>query len=696
MKAEVSKQLAIEMQSNVDAILEGWFENHFSDQFQRQWKIAGTENINQEQLLITYLGPLLRLLIEYLKTGRQVYLYAYLDERLRYAPHRESPEVRAAFFKILLEKNIQTILNNCASQMLSQTEIINLLKRVHAPLTKIEKKNNITMLALGDCLMNEIRVFLPHISSDKDIYLDMRCIYFSARLGKGLDLIEISNFINSNKVDLIAISILSYDALPLYSMLLKECDALSREVIDEKINMITNIIADLLNELRELTDTTFLLHNTSGLPLDRYRKHIPFLPVFSSAKKYVVQSINRNISQLVSSVNNMILINEYGIAKKHGIRNCAKEVFPRRIIQQGMLHTGKLGYFICEHYMNNITSYNRLYKCKALLLDFDNTLWQGVMADGDVIHYVDRQILLKKLKQAGILLISISKNTEENIRWDEMQLSKDDFVLHKINWDLKVKSIADAVDELNIGMDSIVFVDDNPVEMDLVVNEFSDITVLDANDKNTWADLELMMKFPNTKETEESRKRTEMYRQAFERKKSLQKKEYDYPKMMATLKLKSQFRQANPSDLDRIFELVNRTNQFNTTTIRYRKDDLKEMMKNENFRIFTATLEDKFGNLGIVLVVILELKDDTAFINSFIMSCRAMGFALENQILNLLMDKSLHGKGSLIGVYRETDRNTPCSSLYKNNHFTKINDEEWLCSIKDNCERDSIDWIEMI
>jgi FkbH-like protein len=543
--------------------------------------------------------------------------------------------------------------------------------------------------------MTEVREFLPQICRKDHINLDMRCIYFSSSMERGIDLDEILFHIKENKVDIIAMSLLSYDALPVYSMLLKECDSLSEKEVDERLDMIMHIFVDMLHNLREHTEATFLLHNTSGLPLGRYRKRIPIIPVFSSGKRYVIESINKRLRDLVAATPNTLLIDEYTVANNEGFRKCAKAVYPKSVIKDGMLHTGFLGYYLSLHYQTIVQAYDRLRKCKAIMVDFDNTLWKGVMADGDVQHYADRQNLLKRLKDMGILLISVSKNTIENIRWEEMVLKEEDFALHKINWDLKVNSVSSAVSELNIGMDTIVFIDDNPAELDMVQQELKEIIVMDATDEQTWNDLLMMSDFPNTKETEESRNRTRMYRQSFERNKTISAKKYDYPKLMASLELKVSFRQARESDLERIYELVSRTNQFNTTTVRYSKDEITAMMDSDTHKVYLATLEDKFGALGVVLVVIIELREDVAVLLSLIMSCRAMGFALENQILHLMANRQFLNRDKLIGIYRATDRNTPCALLFQNNNFVRLNDTDW-CYEVDKCEPiPAIEWIRM-
>lgn len=692
MNLNMSKQVINTLVEHREVITEAWYENQFIAPNLCRWHIDGLDQIVKETAITSFVEPLFDLLVEFLLTEDKKYLYGYLDERLRYAPHRESPEIRNAFFHYVINEDLQFIFDILNTKSLLKDGINVAFKRIHQPLIE-NHEDTLSVLALGDCLMNEIRVFLPHISAEQNTPTDVRCIYFSAQANKGIDLTEIKNFIDNNTVDVIALSLLSYEALPLFSMLLNESASLSKREIEARIEHIIVLFSDMLEGLRKKTEVPLLIHNVSGIPLGRYRKRLPFLPVFSGKTKFILQTVNAKISDLVNATSNAVLIDEYGIAKKNGFRESAKSMFPKRIVGAGFLHTGKLGYFLSQRYAEIVNAYAKLKQCKVLMVDFDNTLWHGVMGDEEVEHIPARQKLLKNLKDAGILLVSVSKNTESNIRWDEMILQPDDFVMHKINWDLKVQSISTAVNDLNIGIDSVVFIDDNPVELDMVSKQLPEVVCLNATEEKTWHDLALLFSFPATKQTEESKKRTEMYREAFERNRTINSEQFDYAQMMSSLGLSIEFRPAEKGELERVYELVSRTNQFNTTTIRYSKVQLAKFLDSTEYQILVSTLSDKFGDLGIVVVVILKFEDDTAIIDSFIMSCRAMGFMLENQILHLLTTNKYHKKTSIIGSFFPTDRNTPCAGLYSSNHFEKLDDNTWQHIICQSGSIENVGWI---
>src|SRR5262249_9698834 len=162
----------------------------------------------------------------------------------------------------------------------------------------------------------------------------------------------------------------------------------------------------------------------------------------------------------------------------------------------------------------------------------------------------------------------------------------------------------------------------------------------------------------NTRATDEARLRTEMYRQQARRREALNGS-FDYPAMMASLELEVRFGPANRKDLDRIAELIQRTNQFNTTTIRYSKPELEAFLAGGRHGVYVAALSDKFGSVGLVGVVIVERQGDERVFQSFVMSCRAMGFELERLMLRLVLEAEESGAARFVGRFVPTDRNTP-------------------------------------
>lgn len=655
-------------------ILQRWYDNQFDEKRLRDFEIAGVEHLEKSTVTRLFLTPLLKLLLAYLRTGEPDYRDVYLDERLRYAPHSSDISVRAAFFGAVIPPDEQTVIEESGADPKLADDLGAFLAQVHEPLLASQAPNTVRVLALGDCLMNEVRVFLPSRCRDAGIALDMRMLYFSAAMGKGLATQEALTFLSSNPTDLIALSFLTYEGVPPYPLLLREAHQLSQAQINDRVTGIVGLMRQFMEEVRERTEVPFLVHNASGLPLAGWRRRFALLPPLSKAHRRVIDTLNRSIAELAQNIPNTLLIDEKFTAERWGYRESMNAVVPHDIGQNSFFHTARFGKYLAEPYLGIIQSYKDLKKAKVLLIDFDDTLWKGVMADGPVQQHEERQRLLRRLKDAGILLAAISKNDPRNVRWEEMFIGSSDFALLKINWNPKAQSIKEIAGQLELGIDSFVLIDDNPTERELVRTQFPQVPVLDPNVPGTWQSLERLLSFPNTRDTEEARARTELYRAQAQRKEALSQS-VDYPAMMASLQLEAYFGVARPSDVDRVGELIQRTNQFNTTTIRYSRAQLQDLLSSASHRVYVAELSDKYSRLGLVAVAIVERRGTDAIFDSFILSCRAMGFGFERLMLHLVIDEE-KSAARFIGKFIPTDRNLPASQLFADAGFQGIGKTE--------------------
>lgn len=678
--APARRRLARCLEARRPAIVRRWLQSQFDEELIKRYNIAGLEHVERAAIEQQFLNPLWELLAVFLRTGEPRYRDVYLDERLRYAPHRADPSVRASFFAEVIPLDEAAILNEVSLSPSDCTLLEGFLRQLHAPLLDTAPKDSIHLLSLGDCLMGELRVFLPSRCREEGINLDIRVLYFSAAMARELSSSEVLNYIETNPPDVIALSFLTYEALPPYPALLQEAHKLSPSEMSGRVTAITGLMRRFMMKIREKTEAPFLLHNASGLPIRRLRRLLPFLPAISRPRRKILQALNDSIRELAENAPNTILIDEVSLAARHGHRDCAGEVIPHRIAHHAFFHTARFGEYLAEPYLDVLKSYRDLRKAKVLMVDFDNTLWEGVMADGPVRQYRERQKLLRDLKDSGILLVGLSKNDPKNVRWDEMILREEDLVLSKISWNPKVESIQETAQQLDLGLNSLVFIDDSAEERELVRTQLPMVCTLDSGDPYTWRSLERMLAFPNTRQTEESRNRTELYRAQAQRR-EVMSSSYDYEAALNSLQLKVFFGEASPRDLERISELILRTNQFNTTTVRYNRAQLGELLKSPRHRIYVAELSDKLGSLGLVAVAIIEHRNGTAVFDSFVMSCRAMGFELERLMLRLVLDAE-DAVQCFVGRFLPTDRNTPASNLYPNSGFTKRSDTEWVLDAK--------------
>lgn len=673
------------------------YRYHFDPDWVSQWKIAGVADHPESFFVDRFLLPLLRLLITSLKTNNESVLCIYLDERLRYAPHREEWSRRAEFHRQLVFKDFEHLTRLCADEGQDFQTLQAVWNEIHSPLlTRISDKGQINLLGVGDCLLNEVRVFLPARARRQGVALDMRCAYFSASAG-GLDAGEIRDVITNSKVDLLSFSFFSYMGLPKYVQLMERCEHLSRQEIDEGVAHLMLVVRTFLLEVRQGTQIPFLLHTVCGLPLRRWRQLLPVLSPLTSRQRYVLAALNTKLTELAAAIENCLVVDEQAVVEANGgLRRCWKQVVsPRRF--KGMFHTAYFGDFLSQTYLDYAAAFARLRKAKAICVDFDNTLWRGVMVDEEVEHWPERQRLLMQLRDSGMLLIALSKNSESSIRWHEMVLKADDFVLRKIGWNTKVQSLKEAAQSLNLGIDSFVVVDDSAQERAMIATELPEVVCLDSGDESTWLQLQWLLQFPNTQQTEEAKNRTRLYREQAERQQAMAAT-VDYPEMMASLKLWYRFDRADSAQINRIAELIARTNQFNTTTIRYTKHELVQLLESAGVHLFTAELGDRFGSMGMTAVIILREHREkgalSVLVDSFVMSCRAMGFGLEDQIVNEIKRFSRHlGAVSIVGRYIPTDRNGPCAQVFSRNEFSAVGETDFVWKDDSGREIGAIPWL---
>jgi len=653
-----------------------WYDTQFDPERLRRFGVPGTAELSRDAALRFFLHPLFTLMVRYAATGEARYREVYLDERLRYAPHLADPEVRRAFFFEVIPADEAAVIRAIGRGEPLATAVQSFLQELHAPLVdSAPSSKQVRLVAVGDCLMADIRSFLTARTRAAGIHLDFRTLYFSAMAERSLSTDSVVRFIEDSPTDLIALSFLTFSALPLYPALLRAADRGDRAECDGRMAAILSTMQRSLEHLRERTDAPFLLHNASGLPLHPLRERLP-VPAISGRRRRMLTDLNAQIAELAASVRNTIVIDEAAVAQEHGLKHCARSALPSSITRNAFFHTNRLGEHLAASYDDVVRSYAALRKAKVLVLDLDNTLWGGIMAEGPVSHFTNRQHLLKRLKNGGMLLAIASKNDPSSIRWPELALEPSEFVLAKINWGLKVESLRQAAQELDLGLDSFVFVDDNPVERELVRRELPTVRTLDATDEATWRWLERLSAFPNTRDTDEARARTELYRQQVTRREEIARA-FDVTAMMHSLDLRVEFGQARASDLPRLAELVQRTNQFNTTTIRYTREQLASLLKRDDHRVYVASLRDKFGDLGLVASAIIRTDARQRVVESFVMSCRAMGFELERLVLRLVIERE--GRAvAIVGRFLATDRNAPAMHLFSSNGFSSPGGADWV------------------
>jgi FkbH-like protein len=330
---------------------------------------------------------------------------------------------------------------------------------------------------------------------------------------------------------------------------------------------------------------------------------------------------------------------------------------------------------------------------KCLVLDLDNTLWGGVIGDdglegiaigqGSALGeaFLAVQHYAKSLAQRGIILAVCSKNDEVNAlaafeKHPEMLLRRSDISCFVANWEDKATNLRRIARELNIGIDSLVFLDDNPFERNLVRTELPEVAVPEIPDDDPALMPGILAAagyFEATSLTEEDRARTAQYAANQERA-ALEAVATDLPTYLRSLEMKLIWRRFDRIGLSRVVQLINKTNQFNLTTRRKTEEDVLGIMANPKAFGLQIRLLDRFGDNGIIAIVIGQVDDDgVCSIDTWLMSCRVLGRGVEQATLALVAASAKAiGATSLLGEYIPTPKNGMVSGHYEKLGFTPL------------------------
>jgi FkbH-like protein len=313
---------------------------------------------------------------------------------------------------------------------------------------------------------------------------------------------------------------------------------------------------------------------------------------------------------------------------------------------------------------------------RALILDLDNTLWGGVIGDdglsgielgqGNALGeaYLAVQNTVLKLRQRGIVLAVCSKNNDTTARipfreHPDMLLNESHIAVFRANWEDKVPNIQFIAETLNLGLESIVFFDDNPVERDRVRYELPEVAVPELPEDPAYYPRTLLAAgyFEAVHFSDEDKSRVENY-QANAKRVALRETSTDLNTYLKTLQMKATLQPFDENGIKRIVQLISKTNQFNLTTYRHNESQTRDFMKNDQYLTLQVRLADAFGDNGMVSVVICKKSTEEWFIDTWLMSCRVVGRRLEEIVFyEIVKSAKLEGVKKITGVYIPTDRN---------------------------------------
>ena len=412
---------------------------------------------------------------------------------------------------------------------------------------------------------------------------------------------------------------------------------------------------------------------------------------------YQLTDLNYKLMKLSESTENLFLVDVNSLIYKKGIdqaRNWSLYV-------NSDLHFGLDFYVDISAAVTGVIAslMGRFRKC--VILDLDNTLWGGVIGDDGLANiqigslaigkaFTGLQKWLKQLKQRGIILAVCSKNNEDVakdpfINHREMVLHLEDISVFVANWNNKADNIRYIQEILNIGFDSMVFIDDNPAEREIVRANLPQVCVPELpEDPALYLDFLMSLNlFETTSYSENDSVRTKQYQEEAERKK-LQFSVTNMDEYLASLDMSGSIESFTEEDFPRLAQLSQRSNQFNLRTVRHSAGDIAEIAGDKKYMTLSVKLRDKFGDYGLISILIVELREDgTAFINTWLMSCRVLKRGVEEYVLNYIVEnlKNL-GYKTLIGEYIPTAKNKLVENHYTALGLDKTGDNIWTLDVE--------------
>jgi len=507
----------------------------------------------------------------------------------------------------------------------------------------------------------------------------------------------------------------------------EELDSFNPDIIyiHTTFKNITNLpkVTDSEEEIKSKEDSTFdhfktmweTLKNKFNCPVIQNNFEYPSYRLLGNREAYdihgMVLFVNRlNLRFAEYARGNGLLINDINyVASSYGLDKWSDSFYWHMYKYAMNLNAIPEFSFNLSHIIKAVFGKNK----KSLVLDLDNTLWGGIIGDDGVDNieigqetsigqaYSEFQSYIKSHKDIGIILNVNSKNERDNalagLNHPEGILNPDDFIMIQANWDPKSQNLKTIAETLNLGVDSFVFVDDNPAEREIIRQQIPsvsvpDITTMDSNSPEKY--LHILDKngyFETISLSADDSKRNEMYK-ANALRKTQEMSFSDYNDFLLSLDMKGEVKPFESVFFSRIAQLTNKSNQFNLTTLRCTKEEIEAMAQDSSYITLYGKLSDKFGDNGVVSVIAGQLDGDTLDIRLWLMSCRVlkrdMEFAMKDELVKLSLQKDLK---KLRGHYYPTAKNAMVKEFYQTMGFSKVSEDaegntEWILNIDDSYE----------
>ena len=630
-------------------------------------------------------------LIDYLThwigDGDPIFRALYLGERVKmaYDPDHNAAE-RNAFVKSLIESDARIFARELHDTPEPLRAAIAAGFEDLAARVSGTGAREVQVLFVGDCLHLDVVAFLTDVLGPREIAVVPYFLTDKNPAGAA----DAIRKLGTRSFDLIFYSPFTYEHGLSVTGLYRLRGALKGA--DNRRTTVAAMMSEVAQVATALAQTfaaPVFIHNTVAVSRHSETTRETVSRHLSTRNRHLARrDIDRQLDALIADLNAETFPHLHKLDELKYLERYSEKELGSYLYRHGLQHPARLGAVIAEDYALIIEAAAQLLKKKMVVCDLDNTLWNGVIGEGAVKHFSDRQAVLKRLKAKGVILSIASKNDPANVHWTGGVLSEDDFVYSHISWAPKVTAFGEMERVLNLKHKDFVFIDDRADERAMAVENYPHMLALDAEDTRTW---QMFGIWEQMLDASPDMDRTQMYldrakRQAFEVENADQAQ--DKAALFAKLGLKLHIRQAEKKDLKRATELVNRTNQFNMTAARVTYPQMAGWSSASEHQVYIASMSDNFGDMGIISVLVVEAEGDRLRIPVFVLSCRVFGYGVEAALLNMVRHRmSEQGQQSLAGTYVPTQVNAPCRDTYAENGFVQT-DGTWVWTVGDTIVED--------